>query len=55
MSSNYILVQLVTKLNYLCGKTSKLKENDIYSNIEKQQVILKIYSDILEVRDNMNL
>ena len=47
--------QLVTKLNYLSGKTSKLNENDIYSNMEKQEVILKIYNDILEVRDNLNM
>ena len=45
--------QLVTKLNYLSGKTSKLNEYDIYGNIEKQQITVNIYSDILEVRENM--
>ena len=45
--------QLVTKLNYLSGKVSKLNEYDIYEDIEKQQIILRIYSDILEVREKL--
>ena len=40
-------------LHYLRGKTSKLNENDIYSTIEKQEIIVNIYSDILEVRENL--
>ena len=28
---------LVTQLNYLCGKTSRLSENDIYGDTEKQK------------------
>ena len=45
--------QLVTSLNYLCGKTSKLNEMDIYGNTEKQKIIVNIYSDLLEVRENL--
>ena len=46
--------KLVTKLNYLCGKTSKLNEYDIYSDdISKQEIIVNIYSDLLEVRENL--
>lgn len=44
---------LVQNLHYLRGKTSKLNENDIYSTIEKQEIIVNIYSDILEVRENL--
>ena len=45
--------QLITKLSYLSGKTSKVSEYDIYGDIEKQQIIVNIYSDILEVREKM--
>ena len=46
--------KLVTKLTYLCGKTSKLNEDDIYSDdISKQEIIVNIYSDLLEVRENL--
>ena len=44
---------LVQNLHYLRGKTSKLNESDIYSTIEKQEIIVNIYSDILEVRENL--
>ena len=44
---------LVTKLNYLSGKTSRLNEKDIYGDTEKQKAIVQIYSDILEVRENL--
>ena len=42
---------LVRNLKYLIGKTSKLEENHIYSDIEKQIKIVNIYSDILEQRE----
>ena len=45
--------QIVPKLRYLCGKTSTLNENFVYGSIEQQQIIVKIYSDILEVRENL--
>ena len=45
--------QIVPKLGYLCGKTSTLNENFVYGSIEQQQIIVKIYSDILEVRENL--
>ena len=45
--------QLVTKLDYLRGKTSKLNELDIYGDIERQKIIVKIYSDLMEVRENL--
>ena len=46
---------LVVKLNYLAGKTAKLNENFIYGNQKQQQIIVKIFSDILEVRDNLQM
>ena len=46
---------LVTSLGYLAGKTSNLKENDIYGNIQQQQSIVTIFSDILEIRDNLQM
>ena len=45
--------QLVTRLNYLWGKTSKLNEFDIYSDVKRQKIIVNIYSDLLEVRENL--
>ena len=45
--------EIVPKLGYLHGKTSKLNENLIYGNINQQQMIVKIFSDILEVRENL--
>ena len=45
--------QIVPKLGYLCGKTSTLNANFVYGSIEQQQIIVKIYSDILEVRENL--
>ena len=46
---------LVVKLNYLAGKTANLNENFIYGNLKQQQIIVKIFSDILEVRDNLQM
>lgn len=46
--------QLVINLKYLTGKTSKLNENFIYGNIHQQEMIVNIYSDILEVRENLS-
>ena len=44
---------LVKYLKYLIGKTSRLEENHIYCDIEKQINIVNTYSDILEQRDIM--
>ena len=44
---------LVSRINYLEGNSSKLNENDIYKDIMKQQIIVNIYSDLLEVRENL--
>ena len=43
---------LVVHLKYLTGKTSNLNEQYIYGNIKQQQMIVKIYTDILEVRES---
>ena len=45
--------ELVTKLNYLAGKTSCLNENCIYGDIEEQLKIVNIYSDLLEEREKL--
>ena len=45
--------EIVTKLNYLTGKTSKLNENYIYGNIKNQEIIVRIYSDILNIRSQL--
>ena len=44
---------LVENLQYLKGKTSKLEEQFIYGNIEQQHMIVNIYSNILEERENL--
>ena len=43
---------LVVHLKYLTGKTSNLNEQYIYGNIKQQQMLVKIYTDILEVRES---
>ena len=45
--------EIVTKFNYLKGIASKLDENDVYSSIAKQEIIVNIYSDIIEERENI--
>ena len=45
--------EIVTKLNYLDLKTSTINENMIYSDLQKQEIIVNIYSDILEIRKNL--
>ena len=44
---------LVKNIKYLKGQTSKLEEKCIYSNIEQRHIIVNIYSDILEERENL--
>ena len=46
--------ELVKCLQYPAGRPSKLNENHVYGNIDQQKVIVQIYSDILEVRENLN-
>ena len=41
------------ELQYLSQKVSTVNENFIYGNIQEQQIIVKIYSDILEVREKL--
>ena len=45
--------EIVTKLSYLAGKSSTLNENFVYGSHKQQQIIVNIYSDILEVRENL--
>jgi hypothetical protein len=44
--------QLVIGLKYPNLKTSRLNENFIHGNMEQQQMIEKIYSEVLEIREN---
>ena len=45
--------QLVARVGHIMGNTSKLNENDIYRDLEKQRTIVNIYSDLLEVRERL--
>ena len=45
--------QLVSKLQYLKEDKTNLNEMYIYGNLEQQEIIVRIYSDILEARDNL--
>ena len=38
---------------YLSGTISKLCEKQIYGKLEQQKVIVKIYLDILDIRENL--
>jgi hypothetical protein len=43
--------QLVIDLTYLDMKASSLNENYIYGNLKQQKMIIRIYNDIIEVRE----
>ena len=43
--------ELVCNLKYLDVKPSKLNENFIYGNIQQQDMMVKIYSDVLDARE----
>ena len=45
--------ELVKNLHFLRGKTSKLDENFVYGSLAQQSIIVKIYSDILEIREKL--
>ena len=45
--------EIVLKLKTINKKFSKLNENMIYGNIEEQQMIVSIYSEVLLVRDSL--
>ena len=45
--------ELVKHLYYLKGKTSKLNENFVYGSLHQMKMIVKIYSDIMEIRENL--
>ena len=45
--------ELTKHLSYLKGRTSKLDEMDIYKNLEKQLMITKTFSDLLEIREKI--
>ena len=47
--------ELVPQLKYLSGKTSTLNENFVYGSIKQQKMIVKIFGDILEIRENLEL
>ena len=46
--------ELVKNLGYIHGKPSTFNETFIYGSLTQQEIIVKIYSDILEVRENLN-
>ena len=43
--------ELVSKLSYSIGNNTKIHENQIYGKLEQQESIVKVYSDILEIRE----
>jgi hypothetical protein len=45
--------ELVKNLSYIEGRTSTLNENFVYGSLKQQEMIVKIYSDILYVRENL--
>ena len=45
--------ELVKNLQYLRGKTSKRNENFVYGSLVQQEMIVKMYRDILEVMENL--
>ena len=41
----------VAKLSYIIG--NNISENQIYGSVDQQEIIVKVYSDILEVREKL--
>ena len=46
--------ELVNSLKYLNMNLSRLNENFIYGNIYQQEMIIKIYSEVLDARESLN-
>ena len=44
---------LTNKLGYLSENAALLSEDDIYGSVEKQKVIVNVFSDILNIREKM--
>ena len=44
---------IVVHLPYLVGKASELEEKHIYGNCKQQKIIVKIFTDIIEIRENL--
>ena len=47
--------EIVAKLNYLADFTTNFDENDIHEGVDKQERIVKVYGDILEVREERRM
>ena len=47
--------KIVAKLNYLADNTTNFDENDINEGVHKQERIVKVYGDILEVREELRM
>ena len=45
--------EIVVKLRYVTQNFSKIDENFVYGNNQQQHMICKIYSEILDVRENL--
>ena len=45
--------EIVKKLNYLAENQTDYDENDIFEGLEKQLQIVKVYSDIIDIREEM--
>ena len=45
--------KIIKKLSYVVGHISKFSENDIYGSLQKQEIIIKVYSDILDIREKL--
>ena len=43
--------ELVAKLSHIIG--NNISENQIYGSVDQQEIIVKVYSDILEVREKL--
>ena len=45
--------EILKKLGYVVDKNKKHNENLIYGTLEEQEVIIKVYGDILKIRDEI--
>ena len=45
--------EIVKKLGYVAGKNKKHNENFVYGSLEEQEIIVKVYGDILQIRDEI--
>ena len=49
----FAIQKSLKKLGYVADKNKKHDENCVYGSLERKEIIVKVYSDILQIRDEI--